>query len=72
MKDCFMKSQELIDLMKKEAKGLLDPGDPSGTNPEYERALCELIARTSQALGLSGFTDETAKAIGKEIDADWK
>ena len=66
-----MKDPEFIDLMKKEAKDLLD--DPPGTNPEYERALCELIARVMQRLGLStADTCISAKIIGKEVGADWK
>lgn len=61
---------EVIALMKEEAKGLLD--DPPGTNPEYERALCELIARVGQRLGLSGNTAETARKVGEEIGGAWK
>jgi hypothetical protein len=64
-----MKNEEIIPLMRREAKGLLD--DKPGTNPEYERGLCELIARCGQALGVGGFTDEMAKTIAKEIGADW-
>ena len=62
--------EEIIDLMSAEAKDLLD--DPPGTNQEYERALCELIARVGQRLGLSGFTGESAKSIGIKIGAAWK
>lgn len=63
------KDSEIVNLMKTEAKGLLD--DPPGTNPEYERALCELIARVGQRLDLAGDTGETAKTIGAEIGAAW-
>ena len=64
-----MKRKDIASLMRKEAKGLLD--DKPGTNPEYERGLCELIARCGQALGVSGSTDEAARVIAKEIGADW-
>ena len=61
----------LLKLFKKEAKDLL--ADPPGTNEEYERGMCELIARVLQSLGLTpNETCVTAKAIGKEIGASWK
>lgn len=63
----------IVENMKEEAKGLLDPGDPPGTNPEYERGMCELIARVVQGLGLSpDETCVTANAIAKEIGAAWE
>lgn len=68
-----MNNVEFIARIKKEAKDLLDPGDPPGTNEEYERGMCELIARVMQNLGLTPHeTCITAKAIGKEIGATWK
>lgn len=63
-------ANEIVDFVKEEAKGLLD--DPPGANPEYERGMCELIARVKQRLGLS--TADTcvgAAVIGREIGAAW-
>lgn len=60
-----------IALLKEEARGLLD--DPPGTNPEYERGMCELIARVMSRLYLhGGETTVTARIIGKEIGGDWE
>ena len=62
-----------VNMMKEEAKGLLDPSDPPETNPEYARGMCELIARVMQRFGLtSNETCITATEIGKEIGASWK
>ena len=60
----------IVTLMKDAAKGLLD--DPPGTNPKYERALCELIARVAYCVGLAPNTGEAAREVGKEIGASWK
>lgn len=63
--------ETIIDVLKKEAKDLLD--DPPGTNPEYERGMCELISRVMQSFGLVPYnTRATARKIAKEIGADWK
>jgi len=61
---------EITAMLEEEARGLLD--DPPGTNSEYERALCELIARVSQRVGLAGSTGETARLIGERIGASWE
>ena len=62
--------EEFADLMKEEAKGLLD--DPPGTNPEYERGMCELIARVMGCLNLHNKeTATTARLVANEIGADW-
>ncbi len=62
--------EEFADLMKEEAKDLLD--DPPGTNPEYERGMCELIARVMGCLNLhSEETCTTARLVANEIGADW-
>ena len=66
-----MTAEKHIAMLKVEAMGLLEGGDPPGTNPEYERGLCELIARFGQALGSGEFTDKAARTIAKEIGANW-
>ena len=65
-----MNDPEFVEVLKKEAKDLLD--DPPGTNPEYERGLCELIARVMQRFRLGGETCSTAKTVGREIGAAWQ
>ena len=60
-------SEDIIILLEAEARGLLD--GPAGTNPEYERALCELIARVQQHFGSGGTTGELARDVGAIIGA---
>jgi len=71
MKVQHIKLSELIKLMEKEARGLLD--DPPGTNPEYERGMCELITRVAQHLGQLPQEDTcvTARRVAKEVGASW-
>lgn len=68
---CDINKETLIAVLKTEAEGLLD--GPPGDNPEYERGMCELIARTMQGLGMGGGqgTSPIARKIGIEIGANW-
>ena len=70
MKVQHIKLSDLIKLMEKEARGLLD--DPPGTNPEYERGMCEVIARVAIHIGsLPHATACIARKVAKEVGADW-
>jgi hypothetical protein len=66
--------------MEKEARDLLD--GPPGTNPEYERGMCELIANVALYLGRvppgdtllptpHHVTSLVAKKVAKEVGAGW-